>query len=329
MPDARDAAADAPPVLVDVTREGFVESRHRGSLVVLDPRGRARVSVGRTDEAVFPRSSLKPVQAAALVEAGFPGRGASLALAAASHDGEAQHLDGVRATLAAAGLDESALGCPAALPSGPEALVAWVRAGGAAAPVCHNCSGKHAAMLATCVAAGWPLGSYLDPAHPLQVAIRARIESMAGEPITRWAVDGCGAPAFTLSLVGLARAFARLAGANGGAEQAVAAAMRAHPELVSGTGRPGAELMRAVPGLVGKDGAEGVWAAALPDGRAFAVKFEDGAGRGVPALAAAVLRSWGFDDPAVHKWAQVPTLGGGRPVGALTWSPQLHELLGV
>jgi L-asparaginase II len=329
MVDVADVADREPPVLVVVTRDGFVESRHRGSLVMLDERGHVEVDVGATTPAVYPRSTLKPLQAAAMVDAGFPGRGPSLALAAASHDGEQQHLDGVRATLSAAGTDESALRCPASLPAGPAAVLAWVRAGGSAAPVCHNCSGKHAAMIATCVAAGWPVASYLEPEHPLQIAIRNRIERSAGEPAARSAVDGCGAPAFAVSLTGLARAFAALAGAPSGAEREVAAAMRAHPELVSGSGRVGPDLMREVPGLVGKDGAEGVWAAALPDGRAFAVKFEDGAGRGCPPLAAAVLRRWGFDGPAVRRWAAVPTLGGGRPVGSVTWSPQLRDLLGL
>ena len=156
--------------LIDVVRNGYVESRHAGSLVLLDGSGRVEFSAGVVGMSVFPRSSLKPLQAVAMVEAGFAGRDASLALAAASHDGEDVHIAGARATLAAAGLDETALQCPPDLPSGRDALLAWVGAGGRAARICHNCSGKHAAMVATCVAADWPVDTYRAPGHPLQLA---------------------------------------------------------------------------------------------------------------------------------------------------------------
>src|SRR5689334_11673289 len=183
-------------VLLEVVRNGRVESEHRGRLVLLDPSGEAVVSDGPVDEPVLPRSSLKPLQAVALVEHGYPGRDGLLALAAASHDGEDVHIAGARAILAAAGLDEDALQCPRDLPSGREALLAWVGGGGGPARVCHNCSGKHAAMLATCVASGWPTESYRDPAHPLQQVIRSRLSSLAGAAVAGVAVDGCGAPAF-------------------------------------------------------------------------------------------------------------------------------------
>lgn len=159
--------------LVEVTRDGYLESWHTGALILLDPSGAVAVSTGSVDEPVFPRSSLKPLQAVTMLEAGFAGRDASLALAAASHDGESVHLAGARATLAAAGLDETALQCPPDLPSGRAALLEWVEAGGRPAPICHNCSGKHAAMLATCVAADWPIETYRSPDHPLQQAARA------------------------------------------------------------------------------------------------------------------------------------------------------------
>ena len=188
--------------LVHVVRNGYVESRHRGSIVVLDPAG-VDVSAGVVDEPVFARSSLKPLQAVAMVEAGFPGRDGSLALACASHDGEPMHVEGARATLAAAGLGEDALRCPPALPQSETAMLAWVRAGGGPAAICHNCSGKHSAMVSTCVAAGWPVGDYVEPGHPLQQAIRARIATLAG-PVSAVAVDGCGAPAFAVTLRGLA-----------------------------------------------------------------------------------------------------------------------------
>lgn len=310
--------------LAQVSRNGLLESRHRGSIVLLGPGGDR--SAGAVDEPVLPRSSLKPLQAIAMVEAGFPGRDGSLALACASHDGEPVHIEGARATLAAAGLDESALRCPPDLPQSREAALAWVRAGGTPAPICHNCSGKHSAMVATCVSAGWPVETYLGPDHPLQQAARARIAALAG-PVSHVAVDGCGAPAFAVTLRGLATAFATLAGATDGAPALVAGAMRAHPVLLGGSQRAVSDLVAAVPGLVAKEGAEGVWAAALPDGRAFASKFDDGGGRALPVLLAAVLRHWGVESPAVEKWASVDVLGGGRPVGAVTPAPDLLAFL--
>lgn len=315
-------------LLLDVVRNGFTESRHHGRLVLLDASGAVAVSTGAIDEPVFPRSSLKPLQAVALLECGFAGRDASLALAAASHDGEDVHIRVARATLGAAGLDEAALQCPPDVPSGREALLTWVAAGGRAARVCHNCSGKHAAMLATCTAAGWTLETYRSPDHPLQQAIRARIEALCGEAVSGVVVDGCGAPAFAVTLHGLARAFACLASATNGESRLVADAMREFPRLVGGTGRAVSELTAAVPGLVCKEGAEGVWAAALPDGRAFAAKLDDGAMRALPPLLAAALRYWGIDNNVVARWSAVDVLGGGAPVGAITCSADLRALLG-
>jgi L-asparaginase II len=320
---------DAPPVLLDVTRNGFLESQHRGSLVLLEPGGEIAVAAGTPERPIFPRSSLKPFQAVALVEHGFRGRGDALALAAASHEGEAVHVAGVRAILAAAGLGEAALQCPADLPARREAMLAHVRAGGGPAAVCHNCSGKHAAMLATCVGNGWDPAGYLDPAHPLQSAVRNAIEAMTGEPVAAAGVDGCGAPAFAVTLIGLARGFAALATASEGSAAAlVGGAMRAHPRLLGGTGRAVTELTAAVDGLVCKDGAEAVWGAALPDGRAFAVKAEDGGARALPPLLAAALRYWGVDGAVVQRWSAVAVLGGGDPVGAIGWSRELVDLLG-
>jgi L-asparaginase II len=318
-----------PPILLDVTRSGFVESHHRGSFVLLESGGQVAVAAGTASRPVFPRSSLKPLQAAALVAHGYPGRGPALALAAASHEGEPMHVAGAREILRAAGLDETALQCPADLPAGRAALLDHVRAGGGPERVCHNCSGKHAAMLATCVANGWGLAGYRDPAHPLQVTIRAGIEAMTGEAVAAVGVDGCGAPAFAVTLTGLACGFAALAtAADSTPASLVCAAMRAHPHLIGGTDRAVSELTAAVDGLVCKDGAEAVWAAALPDGRAFAVKVEDGGARALPPLLAGVLRGWGFDGEAVRRWSAVEVLGGGEPVGAVGRSAEFARLLG-
>lgn len=318
------------PVLLDVIRTGFAESHHRARLVFLDPSGAVEVYAGAAHAALFPRSALKPLQAVTLVEAGYPGRGAALALAAASHDGEPLHVEGARAILDAAGLDEDALQCPPDLPGGRDAMLAHVAAGGGPSRLCHNCSGKHAAVLSTCVANGWDTATYRDPEHPLQQATRDTIGQLTVDRIAATGVDGCGLPAHAITLIGLARSFAAIAMAPAGSAAAlVRDAMQAHPRLVGGTGRAVTELTEAVGGLLCKDGAEGVWGAALPDGRAFAVKVADGSARALPPLLAAALRYWGVDHPCVDKWSAVEVLGGGAPVGSVSWSPALVSLLSL
>ena len=232
MPDRTD-----PVVLAEVVRSGFVEGLHRGSLVVLDPDGSVVLARGDVVSPVFPRSSNKLMQATGLVELGYAGRDELLALAAASHSGEPHHVDGVRRILAACGLDVAALRTPAEWPLGEQAFLDVVRAGGEPAPVLMNCSGKHAAMIATCVAQGWSLDDYRATDHPLQQRLAGTIERMAGERIAATGVDGCGAPVAAISLTGLARAFSgAVQAAPGEPERAVADAMRAHPEYVGGTG---------------------------------------------------------------------------------------------
>jgi L-asparaginase II len=180
-----------------------------------------------------------------------------------------------------------------------------------------NCSGKHAAMLATCVVNGWPTGTYRHPDHPLQEAIAGTVADLAGESIDVSGVDGCGAPVFGLSLTGLARAFRVIAVAEEGPEHRVAQAIRSYPEWLGGTTRDVTAVIAGVPGLVAKDGAEGVYAAALPDGRAVALKVEDGAARARPAVLAAALQRLGVDAPVLTQMANMPVLGGGDPVGAV------------
>jgi L-asparaginase II len=306
------------PVLCEVVRSGMVESRHRGSIVLLDAAGEPELVLGDGDAPVLPRSSLKPLQAVGMLRAGLGLTGAKLALACASHSGEPVHIDLCRSVLAGAGRDASALGNPPGLPLGTGAMEDLLRAGGSADPIHHNCSGKHAAMVATCVARDWPVAGYVDPEHPLQQAIRVAIEDLAGEPVGAVATDGCGAPAFAISLTGLARAFARLATAPAGTPEAqVAAAMRVHPGLVGGRGRGVTEMMHAVDGLVAKEGAEGVCAAALSDGRALALKVDDGARRALGPVVSAVLTRWDVHDAALDHWVAPVVLGGGAPVGEL------------
>ncbi|MGE5131516.1 MAG: asparaginase [Gemmatimonadota bacterium] len=305
-------------MLAEVVRSGFAESRHRGTLVALHADGSEALRAGNPYAPLFPRSANKPLQAAGMVRAGLDLDGKLLALAAASHSGEDFHVAGVREILRRAGLAEDALGCPPALPLGADAQAALLRSGGQAGRVYMNCSGKHAAMLATCVLAGWPPAGYLDPAHPLQAALRRTAGELAGEPVTAVGVDGCGAPLFALSLAGVARAVRALVlAAPGSAERKTADAMRSHPDWTSGSDRPERALMDAVPGLLVKAGAEGVEAFALPDGRAAAYKIEDGAARVRPALTVAILRFLGVDGAGLDEIGTVPVLGGGRPVGQL------------
>ena len=307
------------PVLVEVVRSGFTESVHRGSVVVTAPDGEVLLATGDVTSPMFPRSSNKPLQAAGMLHSGLSYDGADLALACGSHSGEPGHVERVAAMLAAAGLDESALACPPAYPLHEPSMHA------AAGPlrVTMNCSGKHAAMLATCVAAGWPTDGYEDPAHPLQKAIADAVVSLTGEPIAATGVDGCGAPLFAFSLTGLARSFGRLTQADPGSdERRVADAMRAHPWLVAGTDREDTVAMKAVPGLLSKVGAEAVWAMALPDGTALALKLDDGTKRGCAPLGVAMLRHLGVDVSELADLAAPAVLGGGREVGRLkvSWS---------
>jgi L-asparaginase II len=311
-------------VLAEIIRSGFIESRHRGSLLILGADGAPLLRAGQVTQPMFPRSVNKPLQAAALLRAGLDLDGKLLALAAASHSGEDFHLAGVREILARAGLTESALRCPPALPMDERAQREVLRRGGGPDRVQMNCSGKHAAMLACCVSAGWPVASYLDPAHPVQVAIRRTVQELAGEHVQTVAVDGCGAPLFALSLSGLTRALRVLVTAPAGTpERRVADAMRAHPDWTSGSRRPERALMAAVPGLLVKSGAEGVEGLALADGRAAAYKIEDGASRVRPAVTVAVLRRLGVasdpgvDGAALDQIAHVPVLGGQQEVGAV------------
>ena len=173
-----------------------------------------------------------------------------------------------------------------------------IRAGGTPRRIYMNCSGKHAGMLAACVAAGWDTSSYLSPDHPLQRSVAAQVERLSGEVPVATGIDGCGAPLFAISLTGLARAFGRLTTADPGTpERTVADAMRAHPELVAGTGRDDTLMMQAIPGLLMKAGAEGVHAAALGDGRAIALKIADGHERARTPVLVAALRHLGVDRP--------------------------------
>jgi len=315
--------------LAETTRSGFVECVHRGAVVALDRDGSIAFAAGEPSVAVYPRSSTKPLLALAMVQAGLVLPPDLLALVCASHGGTALHLEGVRRILAGAGLAEAALANTPDLPLDSEASRDVVRSGGGRTALQQNCSGKHAGMLATCVINGWPLDSYLNESHPLQLAITASLPSVTEEAVVHIGVDGCGAPAHVMSLVGLARAFRNIAiGAAGESARQVASAMTTHPVLLGGPGRDVTELIQLVPGLVAKDGAEGVYAAALPDGRAVAIKVADGASRARPPIMLAALRAMDVDVSAVEPLVRQTILGHGREVGEVRITAALRTTLG-
>lgn len=317
----------ANPVLVEVTRSNWVESVHRGSIVMINSDASVRV-LGDATVPVYPRSSLKPLQATAMLTAGLRVTEEQLALVAASHSGTPAQVEVARSILASVGLTEDALRCPPALPDAEADIEDFIRSGGTADRIHHNCSGKHSGMVATCVVNGWPTEGYLENSHPLQKQIRASIEQTCAEAVGGTGVDGCGAPVHLLSLPALARGYSALTTSHADLPAGrVAAAMRARPDLVGGPGRDVSEMMAACPGLLAKEGAEAVWAAALPDGRAFAARLDDGALRALPPVLAAVARAWGYEGPVIDRWVASPTLGGGQPVGVVRPSPELIDWL--
>jgi len=309
----RTMGTSAAAPLAEVVRGDLVESVHTGHLVALDADGRVVLTAGDPAVTFWPRSSLKPLQALAMVRAGLDVPDRLLALACASHAGDAVHRDGVHELLGLAGLDESALRNTPALPLDPAVALEWELAGHGPSRLTQNCSGKHAAMLVTCRVNGWDTASYLDPEHPLQRAVAETVRELTApqdgsdaeeEPgAAHVTVDGCGAPLFSTTVTGLARAFARVGGAGQhdplSPEARVARAMNQHPHMVSGTGRDATVVMQAVDGLIAKDGADGVFALAASDGRAVAFKIADGAKRPVHAVLDAALRALGIgtDDP--------------------------------
>ncbi|MGC5167454.1 asparaginase [Luteimicrobium sp. DT211] len=330
------SASPAAP-LAEVIRGDLVESVHAGHLVAFDAAGRTVLEAGDPAVTFWPRSSLKPVQALAMVRAGLDVPDRLLALACASHAGDAVHRDGVHELLGLAGLDESALRNAPALPLDPAVALEWELAGHGPTHLTQNCSGKHAAMLVTCRVNGWDTGTYLDPEHPLQQAVAATVRELTAarpdaeggadeEPGAAHAtVDGCGAPLFSTTVAGLARAFARIGGAGRrdplSPEARIARAMSQHPHMVSGSGRDATVLMQAVDGLIAKDGADGVFALAAPDGRALAFKVADGSKRPVHAVLDAALRALGIGPGPGPDGLVLPLLppvaveGGGVGVG--------------
>ncbi len=296
----------ANPVLIEVTRGAAVESRHRGAFVVVDASGKIVCGAGDPHGGVYPRSAAKPLQALPLIETGAADRfgltGKELALACASHKGEPAHVEAVHAWLARIGLSDAALECGIQPPRAPDAAKRAILAGSLLTAAYHNCSGKHAGFLTACVCCGDNPSGYIEPDHPAQKRVTQALAEMTGcdlraVPVGR---DGCGIPTYHMPLQSLAIGMARLAdpsklpAARAEAAKRLLAAMAAHPFYVNGTRGFTTEVMAAVPSVRVKGGAEGVYAAALPElGLGMALKIDDGAARAAECAAAHILRGLG------------------------------------
>lgn len=317
---AQMGAGPVPPVAVQVVRGALVESVHRAHIAVTDANGRVTHHSGDPNALIYARSSLKPLLAAGMSRLGYRPRTAEqAALSASSHSGEPFHLDGVAAMLAEAGLTVDDLDNTPDWPFDEDQKLRVVAAGGQKSRLAANCSGKHAAMLATCVVNGWPTRGYRVPDHPLQLALAAQIAELTGADPGLFGIDGCGALVWATPLRGLAAGFSSLMGLTAAdPAAAIRDGMRAAPEFVAGTSRDATALMRALPGAIAKDGADAVYAAALPDGRGIAIKIEDGGGRARPAAIVGTLVALGV--PADQLRAVVAAdkvLGGGEPAGEI------------
>ena len=298
-------------VLLEVVRNEMVESIHNGHLLILDSSGNDLLKLGDVDELIYPRSAVKSLQASAMLRAGLKVSGPQLALACASHAGSQDHLDVALSILRGAGVDENALRNTPDKPLDPKERAAW----GDKAPtsLAANCSGKHSAMVATCVANGWDLESYKKADHPLQRAIAAEFEKLSGEKITKVGVDGCGAALFAISLRALANAVRNLTLSNEPIHQEVVNACRNNPVMVSGIGRLPTLLMQKVPGLFVKDGAEGVMIMSTPKGEVIVWKMSDGSQRGNSPLSIATLSHLGISVDLERE----NVMGDGQVVGEI------------
>jgi len=303
-------------VLLEVVRNDLVESIHSGHLLILDRDGQEVLALGDLDQLIYPRSAIKSLQASAMLRAGAKLNEQQIALACASHAGSDAHLSVVRSTLASVGLDESSLLNTADKPLGTLERASWA---GPPSPLAANCSGKHAAMVATCKTNNWDLASYKDSSHPLQLAIANEFEILSGEQISHVAVDGCGAPLFALTLRGLARTMRNLALSADPIHKSVIRSCINNPVLVSGINRLPTLIMQKVDGLFVKDGAESVMVMATSSGEVIVWKISDGSQRGAGELARASLSHLGINLDIEPEYV----MGGGEVVGLIRASKLL------
>jgi L-asparaginase II len=298
-------------VVAELVRDGLVESRHWGIAALVGPDGKVIDEIGKGKRLIFPRSSVKPLQAVAARRVGLKLSGAQLAITTGSHQGTADHAKLVEAILLGAGLSLENLQCPVAWPAGVEAALA----AGTQKREYFNCSGKHAGFLAASVAAGFPTETYLSPEHPLQKLITEVIEEYSGEKVLFTTADGCGAPLHTLTVEGLARAVGRFTATD----TEIVDAMLSNAWAVDGHGTADTLLMEA--GFVAKLGAEGVFVIGTKDGHGVAVKIADGNLRAAPLVAMGLLHKHGLIETALfeelfEKISQKVT-GGSKVTGRL------------
>ena len=327
--------------MVEIWHGDFLESLHQGAAVVCNARGEIVANWGEPEQIILPRSSCKMIQALPLVESGaadkFGLTPAQLALACASHQGAAIHVDSVTDWLAELDLSESDLRCGPQPTSDYEYQAEMTLAG-----TCHdkrhnNCSGKHSGFLTYNKYIGGD-AEYIEPDHPLQQTIRDVTEDMAGQSVAGYAIDGCSAPNFAIGLRGLATSMARMAAptkemgtVRGQAAQSIVAAMRAYPELVAGKGRACTELMPALAeGVVVKTGAEAVFIAILPDqALGVALKIRDGSTRASECAIASLLVRLGVaeaDHPMVQKRLCPPMVNrAGLTVGHTSPNAEFYQ----
>lgn len=298
------------PVVIEVTRGPIVESRHEGTAVVAKADGSIIGSWGDPNTVIFPRSANKPIQAMAFVESGAIERfglgDEHIALACASHNGEARHVRTVRSWLDRIGLSEADLECGAHPPRLQVTIEALVRENQLPTPVFNNCSGKHSGFLSTAVTCGEPTKGYIKYDHPVQCRLRDVMTDLCGQDAGRfdYGTDGCGIPTMATPLASLARAMAAMADPSGlssrhaEAANRIRAAISAEPFMVAGTGRFCTRLNKMLAGKAQvKTGAEGVFCAMLPSlGLGIALKIRDGAGRAAEVAMAALLDHLGLLD---------------------------------
>ncbi|MEM8619780.1 MAG: asparaginase [Actinomycetota bacterium] len=303
-------------LLAVADRSGFDECWHQGVAVAVDAQGDVLAYIGDPDLPMYARSALKPLQAAAMVANGLSIPPDELAVVCASHDGASIHRDAVRRLLARFGLSIDDLRNTPTLPYGEPERTAAIREHTSPSSLYQNCSGKHAGMLATCTVNGWPVEDYLDPQHPLQVVIAEYLATL-GCVSQHVGVDGCGAPNHAVGLRSLARAFGALSAAGA----APIEAMKAFPDLVGGPDRDVTQWMRAVPGVVTKDGAAGLMIGANRDGAAFAFKIADGSETARRTVGGEAMRQIGIHSPDTAAIGDVPVIGHGVRVGSVRAMP--------
>jgi L-asparaginase II len=327
------------PIVIELTRGRLIESAHAGAMAVARADGRPLAAIGDVRRPIFPRSTLKPLQALAFVESGAADRfgfaAPEIAVACASHSGTQRHVALVSSMLERAGLTSSALACGAHVPMDAEAARELIVAGAAPSPLHHNCSGKHAAMLATAAHFGEPAEGYWRPDHPVQKRIARIVAEMTDYHLSEEVrgIDGCSVPNWAIPLQNLAAAFARLATGSGmeaaRAEHCrrIAAACWAHPVLAAGPMRLEARLLESLRHKVLlKSGAEGVYCGAFPDfGLGFALKIDDGAPRAAEAVVSHLVASV-FPQAAGEPAAELRNWRGLR-VGEIRPSAELRTVL--